>query len=113
MKRRLDEAKSVTFNFFGEGTVEMGPSFYNERWEITSAALFVSTTAAEPTARLYVGPVAPQYQIGGTYNGSNDSTDLQITLYAGQRIRCRWGNRGGDGGAIATLSIYGWQIIGE
>jgi hypothetical protein len=113
MKRRLNEAKTVTLNFFGVGTADLGPSYYNEEWHVTNVALFVSSNAAEPTARIYVGDAVPSNQLGGTYNGSNDSTDVDVTLHPGQKITCRWGDANGDPGAKATLSVYGWQLIGE
>jgi hypothetical protein len=55
-----------------------------------------------PEARLY----SPSgVLLGGTYTGSQDTTDVSITLRFGAQLRVEW--TGGDPGARATVSVSG------
>lgn len=98
----VDNQGSVTLNAAGNGTVRVGTFNPSQRWRITSASVRTSTNTLEPTANLYLGSRASF--LGGTYTGSNDTTDLDVQL-ANSTILCEW--TGGDPGATATLYIRG------
>lgn len=103
----LDVQARVTLNAAGAGTIKLGPTSTRQTWHVTNAAVSVSSATNEPTATLYMSSRASQ--LGGTNTGSNDSTDLDVTLRGGYII-CDWA--GGDAGAIATLSLQGSVHIG-
>jgi hypothetical protein len=98
----LDQSAQVTLNASGAGTVMLGPTSSRITWNVTSASVRVSSNTREPTANLYYNTRGSF--IGGTYTGSNDSTDLDLLVRNG-RIVCDWA--GGDAGAIATLTVHG------
>ena len=106
-KNPLDVSLSVRLNASGNGTVKLGPTSANQTWNVTNAAVSVSTNTLEPTAVLYLNSKASK--LAGTYTGSNDSTGLDETLRNGFII-CEW--TGGDPGAIATLSLQGSIKVG-
>lgn len=96
---------ATTLNASGAGEVSLKPPQYNQTWKVSLAAVSVSSAVLEPECRLY----QDGRFIGGTYSGSLDSTDLNVTLQSNQSIKAVW--TGGDTGATATLTLQGEQII--
>lgn len=76
-----------------------------ETWQVSRIAVQTSTNESEPTAKVYVDSEGPGNFLAGTYTGSNDSSDENLTLMPGQHLLCRW--TGGDAGATATVSVFG------
>jgi len=105
----LNEAKNVVLDSNGNGTVQIGPAKANERWRVRTVAVSTSTAVKVPTASVYTGYLAPGNLIGGTYTGSNDSTDVDVELGPGSFLTVQW--TGGDAGARATVSIYGDRLV--
>lgn len=103
----LSEAAQVTLDASGNGLVFLGPNNAAQVWKPSSAACRVSSNIKEPQFYLYNGRTTdPSRQIGGTWTGSNDSTDLNgIVLYPGSVLTGQW--LGGDVGATGTLSLVG------
>lgn len=117
-ERQLNASGTVTStDGFGSGTARVGPKYTSEIWEVTSAAVrAVNVGGVSPTivARLYAGPPIPENLIALTYDGTNDSTDLKVTLQCGDTLTCQWAT---DPGGLAgfptyTLSVYGTQKSG-
>lgn len=95
---------SVTLNASGTGVADiLVPTL--ETWQVSRIAVQTTTNTSEPTARVYVDSEGPGNFLAGTYTGSNDSSDENLTLMPGQHLLCRWD--GGDAGAVATLSVFG------
>lgn len=103
----LDVSATVTLDASGNGTVKLGPTSTRQTWHVTNAAVQVSSNTLEPTANLYQNGLASK--LGGTYTGSNDSSDLDVTVRGGF-IMCVWTT--GDAGAKATLFLQGSIHIG-
>lgn len=103
----LDVDAKVILDALGNGTVKLGPSSTRQTWHVTNAAVQVTSNTSEPTAILYLNTRASK--LAGTATGSNDSTDLDVTLRGGY-ILCDWA--GGDAGATARLSLQGSIHIG-
>lgn len=98
----LEEDRQVTLSATGSGSAQIGPTRSRQRWKVTSVTVSTSTATNMPEARLY----SPSGTLlGGTYTGSQDTTDVDITLHFGARIRVDW--TGGDPGARATVSVAG------
>lgn len=104
MTAQLDQWASVTLNGSGNGTVRVGPGTLSQLWHVTTAAVTGSSTTHIPTATLYLNGSTVSSR-GGTYDGSNDSTDLAVDLVRGQYLTCIFA--GGDPGALHTLSLSG------
>lgn len=95
---------SVTLDASGAGTVDiLVPTL--QTWQVFRVAVQVTSNVLEPTARVYVDSLGPGNFLAGTYSGSNDSSDENLTLMPGQHLLCQW--TGGDAGAVATLSVFG------
>lgn len=114
MKRTLTESATGTLNSAGKTTLTIGPRYYNESWHVTNIAVSTSSNTNTPSVEIFNGPVpVASFLRGSTYDGSSDSTDIDLTLHMGQKLSARWGEiNAGDAGATATLSIYGEQTIG-
>jgi len=105
----LNEAKSVVLDSSGNGTVKIGPAKASERWRVRTVAVSTSTAVKVPVASVYTGFLAPGNLLGGTYTGSNDSDDVDVTLGPGSFLTVAW--QGGDAGATATVSVYGDRLV--
>lgn len=106
---QLNESGSVVLSASGGGTVKIGPGRPGTKWHVKVLAVSTSTAVAVPEARIYLGEPASGNLLGGTYTGSSDSTDLDVWIYAGQKLSVVW--TGGDSGARATVSVYG-ELVG-
>lgn len=102
----LNQFGSATLNASGTGTVDiLVPRL--ETWSVQKVAVLTSTNVKEPTANVYIDSVSPGNLLGGTYTGSNDSSNENQILMPGQHLLCQW--TGGDSGAQATLSVFGMK----
>lgn len=98
----LSESASGVINSSGTVTVNLGPTRIGQIWKVNLITVQTSSNTSEPTAKVYLNSLGTF--IGGTYTGSNDSTDVNLTITNG-RLICVW--TGGDSGARATLTVYG------
>ena len=101
---QLNTGGSATVPASGTRTVTIGPNGI-ETWQISTIAVTASSATSEPTAKVYVDSVDPIHFIGGTFTGSNDSSDQSVVLLQGQKLICVWTLA--DVGATVTLSVYG------
>lgn len=106
---QLDEFASTVLDGSGNGSVRIGPRNSRQRWDVTNIAVMSSSTNAIPTATAYLGAPVAGSSLGGTYDGSNDSAAVSVSLHPGQFISVAW--TGGDPGASATVSLYGTLSI--
>lgn len=107
----LDEFGQVTLDGSGNGAVRIGPLYSYQTWKPTQINVVVSTNTKEPVFKYYRGTSAGGANfLGGTYTGSNDSSDIsgQI-LHPGESFFCQW--TGGDAGALATVTLNGTKEI--
>ena len=105
----LDTSASVTLDASGNGTASTGPQVA-EYWDGLSVAVSVATAAAEAGCSLYLGSgLSAGELLGQTATGSSGDTyqeasgDLLVQL--GQKLTAVW--KGGDPGALATMSVFG------
>lgn len=105
----LNTYGSTTLSAAGAGTVALVPSRL-ETWQVTRIAVSSTSSASEPEADVYVGTMSPANFLGGTYSGSKDQSDEDVTIPPGTPLICVW--TGGDPGAEATLSIFGTRTFG-
>jgi hypothetical protein len=101
---QLNTGGTATVPASGTATVTIGPNGI-ERWNISNISVIATTATSEPTAKVYVDSIDPTHFIGGTFTGSNDSSDQTVVLLQGQKIICVWTLA--DVGARVTLSVYG------
>jgi hypothetical protein len=102
----LEEDARVVLDASGNGSVVLGPKRMRQVWKVTSLSVATNSVTDEPIATVY-GPMGTT--LGGTYSGSKDTTDLNVTLPYGSRIKVQWTN--GDPGAIAIASVQGTVIV--
>lgn len=91
----------------GAGTVSTGPLGQGEVWDVTSAAVQVSTADNEATCVVQFAGIIADVALWGSTGGG--STAVSGTLRTGQEITATW--TGGDDGAIAYLSVFGTRRI--
>jgi len=107
----LAESGQVTLDGSGNGFVALGPLYTAQTW--VPSQLTVSITpppAIEPQFKYYRGTAGPTSILGGTYTGSNDSTDISgITLNPGEKIYGVW--LGGSPGVLAVMTLFGEMHI--
>jgi hypothetical protein len=93
------------------GRARIGPTRAGVRWDIRTISITSSSTVAIPQAELFLGePGAASFK-DGTYTGSRNSTNIEITLYSGQYFTVVW--TFGDPGATANVTVTGDNVIGE
>ena len=103
---RLTTNARVTLDANGYGTVRLAPT--GEKWEVTHVHVECSSRISESECRWYLGQISPSTIIDGTYSGSTgDTSDTIAYLEDGQAMHFEW--KGGDAGAIATVSVSGWK----
>lgn len=103
----LNESAQVTLDGSGNGALAIGPTNSAQTWIPTQINVNVTTNTKEPVFKYYRGrSVGNLSYLGGTYTGSNDSSDIngQI-LHPGETFYCVW--TAGDPGAIASVSLNG------
>jgi len=111
MRIDLDESAQVTLDGSGNGAVAIGPSYSYQTWYPTQINVLVTSNVKEPVFKYYRGRTAGQLNyLGGTYTGSNDSSDINgQTLHPGDTFYCVW--TGGDAGAVASVSLSGTKEV--
>lgn len=105
---KISEAAQVVLSAAGYGVVRLGPGRAGLTWHVTSVAVRIVSATAVPEVHLYLGEPSPGNELTNSYNGANNSSDLDVILASGQYLTAEW--IGGDPGARATLSIYGERV---
>ena len=106
--RQLSESAQVVLGADGAGTVRLGPRMAGVRWLPRTVAVRCDVLDTEmPRFTLWLGGVGAD-QLGSTYTGAADSTDVSLTLHSGQYLVGEWA--GGAPGAVATMSVVGETI---
>jgi len=98
---QLEAHASCVLDGSGNGSVSLSPQNNRVVWNVTTVSVQGSSSNPMPTATAFLGSTA----LGGTYAGSNDSDDVDVTVYPGQLLTVRW--TGGTPGASATAYAYG------
>jgi hypothetical protein len=104
---------TAILNGSGNGTAQIGPSRVREHWQVSGAAVKVSTQEAEASCSLYVGSTVDSSTfVGNTITGSSGDTCglAGIDIQPGQYVFAVWD--GGDPGSTATLTVFGTFTIG-
>lgn len=107
----LNEQGQVTLDGSGNGFVALGPAYTAQTWIPSQLTVTViPTPAIEPTFKYYRGTAGPTNILGGTYTGSNDSTDISgVVLNPGEKIYGVW--TGSSPGGVAVMAIQGQMQI--
>lgn len=106
----LLEAKNVTLDSMGSGSLRIGPTRISETWFVNTLTVATSTNNKIPRAFVYLGTESPGGFLGGTENGSRDTMGPDIALHTSQFITVKW--TGGDAGATATTTVTGRRDVG-
>lgn len=109
-KSPFRKSVQTTLDASGNGSVQIGPAYYNQTWEVKSYAVEQQTSAAdpdEPECRYYAADVL----LDATYTGSLNGGSFETTLLPNQVCRAEW--TGGEPGATAILTIQGIQVVGN
>lgn len=96
----------VTLDANGTGRVEIGPTQSSQTWEVRLVSVVTSTNVQQPVFELRRNNGV---FIDGTPAGDLNSTDLNETLYYGERLVGTW--TVGDPGAVAQMSVSGKETI--
>jgi len=104
----LNEQATVTLDGTGSGFVALGPTYTMQTWKPRQLNVLVSPAPLnEPTFKYYRGTAGPTSFLGGTYTGSNDSTDVVgVVLNPGEKIFGVWTGTGTAGG-VASMTVQG------
>ena len=100
---------NAVFNSGGVATVQLGPTKYSERWEITKL-IVSSTSTLKPEVRVYRGIVTPSNMVDGSRSGDQDVSDTNIKLIAPEQLTFQW--TGGTSGASVTAGVEGELTYG-
>ena len=108
----LNEQGTVTLDGTGSGFIALGPSYTAQTWKpLQLNVLITPQPTNEPVFKYYRGTAGPTSFLGGTYTGSNDSTDVRgVVLNPGEKIYGVWTGQGTPGG-VASMTIQGTMEI--
>jgi hypothetical protein len=105
MRTPLNESRTATADGNGRAIAQLGPLRSFESWEIKRTTVSSTSTTLIPTARVYRGAIAPSRLIDGTYTGTLDTTQTDMTLTSGDSVVAEW--TGADVGSSCILIIEG------
>jgi hypothetical protein len=105
----LSESVYVTLDSSGNGTVTIGPTNPYQKWNVSAVNVNVDKQTDTPQFQLYQGNGPNVNGLGGTYNGNQNSTSVDVVLYPGQKLCGVW--TGGTPGAIATMTLNGTMEV--
>lgn len=112
MAELLNKSVTVTAPASGEVSATLGPDSSKgpPRWRITRYAVRNETLARRgqppiPTCNVYTDSERADQWIDGTYDGSFDGGDCDITISRGQVLLAVWA--GAQSGDRLTLSVSG------
>lgn len=91
----------------GSGSVSIGPLGQGEVWNVTSAAVQVSTNDNEATCVVQFAGIVADVALWGSTGGG--STAVSGILRTGQVVTASW--TGGDSGSIAYLNVFGTRQV--
>jgi hypothetical protein len=101
----LSDSASVTLDNSGSGSVRIGPKSLNTVWQVSGVSLSTTPSDPIPLATVYSGSASFVNRLAGTNNGSNDSTDLSVTLHPGEYLTVVWTD--GQPTVTATVTVNG------
>jgi hypothetical protein len=104
---------TVILDSSGNGTAQVGPSRVREHWQVSGAAVRVSTQNSQAACALSVGSSPDNSTfVGNTITGSSGDTCglAGIDIQPGQYVFAVW--TGGDPGATGYVTVFGTYSIG-
>ncbi len=110
-RQALNTSARVTLDASGDGRLELGPDQGPPYWNVTKLVVMTDRPglAPVPQASVYLDAEDSNGLVDSTYDGSKDSTDVDIDLQRGQHLIAVWS--GGQAGDTATLSVTGWTAV--
>lgn len=110
-RQPLNASARVTVGLDGSGRVELGPDSGPPYWNVTKIVVKTDRPgmAPVPQCSVYVDSEDDNGLQDSTYDGSKDSTDVDIDVQRGQHLIAVW--TGAQAGDTATLSVSGWQGV--
>lgn len=104
----LDMAVQATVNVNGVATtLPVGPSRYQERWNIQRYSISLSSGAGS-ICRLYEGYVDPNRQRDYTQQGEGDTAaGSDLELQVGDTLVAQWTGATNAVGSVATITFRG------
>lgn len=101
----LFESSTGVADANGRAVARVQPLRAFEQWDIRRYAVSSTSSVLVPTARLYRGSETPSMLVDGTYTGTLDQSDTQLTLANGEALICVW--EGADVGAQCVFTVQG------
>ena len=101
----LTENIQAKLNANGSAILRLGPSNAYQVWQISSVAINCDVSSPNPVVSVYNSNNPSSQFLGGTYNGAQNSANINATLYTGQQICAVF--TGGQVGATVTLAVQG------
>ena len=92
-------------NSAGYAVVSIGPTNPYEVWTVGAVAINADVTTNTPTCNVYLGNGPNGQLLAGPYNGAQNSANISVTLYTGQKICAVFS--GGDPGAAVGFAVQG------
>lgn len=97
----------------GNGSIMQGPQRVREHWQVEAVGVEVTTLPIilEAQCKVAVGVPGGITTYGTSATGSTgDTCSVGQDIQTGQVVTATW--KGGDAGAIATMTIFGTYTIG-
>lgn len=110
-RQPLNTSARTVLDASGNGRLELGPDAGPPYWNVTKLVVLTDRPGLSPVPQcsVYLDSEDANGLLDTTYDGSKDSTDLDIDVQRGQHVLAVW--TGGQAGDTATLSLTGWQGV--
>jgi hypothetical protein len=107
-RQALNTSARTTLDGTGSGRLELGPDSGPPYWNVTRLVVMTDRPgqAPVPQCSVFLDFEDANGLLDSTYDGSRDSTDVDVDLTRGQHLIAVW--EGGQAGDVATLSVTGW-----
>lgn len=110
-RQALNTSRPTTLDANGNGRLELGPDSGPPYWNVTKIVVLTDRPglAPVPQCSVYLDSEDANGLLDSTYDGSKDSTEVDVDLQRGQHLIAVW--TGGQAGDVATLSVTGWTAV--
>lgn len=104
----LDESGRATADANGNARITLQPLRAFEFWQIDRMTVQNSSTTLVPLCKVYRSSVDPTKLVDGTFTGTFDVSDTQLTLPNAMPLIADW--TGADPGSSCTFTVAGKRL---
>lgn len=110
MTTELFESGRATADASGVARITLQPLTAFEKWRVSSMTVSSNSSPEVPTVKVYKGGETPSALIDGSYTGTQDRSETNLTLHSGQPLLAVF--TGAQIGSTCVFTITGERVRG-